>query len=278
MKDLSISIVTYNNDRKTLMKAVDSVLCSKGVDYKLYIVDNSSTDSLKDLFVNLPNVEYIFNNANLGYGKGHNVIMKDKVRVGRYHLVLNPDIFFDDHILKSLVEYMDSHEDVGNIIPRTFVPETGKDCAICKLLPTPKDWFLRMFIPVRSWRKKSTRNYQMLFADFTKTMNVPFLSGCFMFLRSSIFDEIGYFDENIFMYAEDTDLNRRIYQKYKTLYYPSLKIYHYGAAESHKKLKLMWISIKSCVYYLNKWGWFFDKERNTINRNTIKLYSRKNVV
>ena len=275
--DLSISIVIYKNNEKILMQAVNSVLASEGVTFKLYIVDNSPTDDLKHLFQVDSRIEYIFNNANVGYGSGHNIIMKDKKKIGRYHLVLNPDIFFDKDILKKLIAYMDDHADVGNIIPRVIVPNSERDCAVCKLLPTPKDWFVRMFIPIKAWRKRSTYEYQMLFADFSKTMNVPFLSGCFMFLRSSVFDEIGYFDENIFMYAEDTDLNRRIYKKYRTLYYPVLRIYHYGAAESHKKLKLMWISIKSCVYYLNKWGWFFDRERKIINKNTIKKYTVRDV-
>lgn len=272
--DLSVSIVTYKNDEEILMKAVNSVLDSEGLSFKLYIVDNSPTDELRHLFVGDDRIEYLFGHGNVGYGSGHNIIMKNKEKIGRYHLVLNPDIFFENEILKNLVSYMDRHPDVGNIIPRTLVPNTGKDCAICKLLPTPFDLFLRMLIPVRSLRKKSTTKYQMLFADMNQSMNVPFLSGCFMFLRASIFEDIGYFDERIFMYAEDTDLNRRIHIKYLTLYYPELVIYHYGAAESHKKLKMMWISIKSCAYYFNKWGWFFDEDRRLINKKTVSEYSK----
>ena len=66
----------------------------------------------------------------------------------------------------------------------------------------------------------------MRFADYESEMNVPYLSGCFMFLRKSVIEEVGVFDEGIFMYGEDTDLNRRIYQKHRTMYYPKVTITH----------------------------------------------------
>lgn len=103
-------------------------------------------------------------------------------------------------------------------------------------------------------------------------MDVPYLSGCFMFLRREVIREIGVFDEGIFMYGEDTDLNRRIFQHYRTVYFPEITIIHDFEKGSHKNLRLFWIHVKAAVYYLNKWGWFFDKERRKINQAIKKKY------
>lgn len=95
-----------------------------------------------------------------------------------------------------------------------------------------------------------------------------------MFLRKSVIEEIGVFDERIFMYGEDTDLNRRIHQKYRTMYHPKVTITHNFEKGSHKSLRLFWIHVKAAIYYLNKWGWFFDKERTLINEQTKAIYQK----
>lgn len=266
--DLSISLVTYKSNKDVLTDTVQSVLNSTGIDFKLYIVDNSPTDEIRDWFDDY-RIEYIFNNKNIGFGAAHNIVMKDHTKLGRYHLVLNPDIKFEPQVLKGLTAYMDEHNEVGNVIPKVNYPN-GTICPVCRLLPTPFDLFLRMFVPFQSWRQKASNRYLMNFCDFNHIINAPYLSGCFMFIRSSVLEEVGVFDDKMFMYAEDVDLSRRIHQKKKTIYYPDLVIIHHGAEESHTNLKLMRIHIASCIYYLNKWGWFFDKERSEMNKQAVE--------
>lgn len=266
--DLSISLVTYKSKKGVLDETVQSVLDSEGVSYRLYIIDNSPTDEIR-CWYNDEHIEYIFNNKNIGFGAAHNVVMRDNDKLGRYHLVLNPDIRFEPHVLRGLMEYMDSHMDVGNIIPKVYYPN-GTLCPVCRLLPTPANLFFRMFIPFKSWRQKAANNYLMGFCDFNRTINAPYLSGCFMFLRTEAIEKVGVFDDKMFMYAEDVDLSRRIHANYKTLYYPEISIIHHGAEESHKNWKLFKIHTQSCIYYLNKWGWFFDKERKQVNKIAIE--------
>lgn len=269
---VSGTIVTYKNNHTVLAETICSFL-NTDLDVRLYIVDNSPTDILKELCVD-SRIEYLFMNSNSGFGAGHNVIMNDPGKMGKYHLVLNPDIRFEKGVLEKLYEYMERYSDIGNVMPKIIYPNGELQC-LCKLLPTPKDWIVRMFIPIKRIKDKIDYNFEMRFADYNKEMNVPFLSGCFMFLRKSIIEEIGVFDEGIFMYGEDTDLNRRIYQKYRTMYYPEVSIVHNFEKGSHKNFKLLWIHIKAAIYYLNKWGWIFDKERTRINRTTKELFSNK---
>ncbi|MEC7756004.1 MAG: hypothetical protein VYB44_18375 [Bacteroidota bacterium] len=67
-------------------------------------------------------MEYTFNNANNGFGAGHNIIMKEQAKLGKYHFVLNPDISFKAAVLENLVEFMDANEDVGLCMPMVRYP------------------------------------------------------------------------------------------------------------------------------------------------------------
>jgi len=69
---------------------------------------------------------------------------------------------------------------------------------------------------------------------------------------------------------EDLDLNRRLYMKYRTMFYPHTSIVHVHAKESYKRRDQLILHIKSTICYFNKWGWFFDSERRKINRELLK--------
>lgn len=268
---ISASIVTYNNKKNILCEAIKSFL-NTSINVKLYIIDNSPTDQIKN-WINIdPRIEYQFNNKNIGFGAAHNLIMKDSQKMGKYHLVLNPDIKFIQGTLEKLYHYMEQNPDVGNIMPKILYPN-GELQYLCKLLPTPKDWFIRMFVPIKSIKERNNYRFEMRFTNYDQIMNVPYLSGCFMFLRRKVIEEIGLFDEGIFMYGEDTDLNRRIHKKYKTIYFPQTSITHNFEKGSHRNPRLFWIHIKAALYYLNKWGWFIDKERKQINTSILQKYN-----
>jgi len=269
MIKISASIVLYHNAREQIKKAIKSFLDSN-LKVKLYLVDNSSNNDLKKL-ENIDNrIEYIFNNENLGYGKAHNIAMKksieDKIS---YHIVLNPDIYFGNSVLEKLYNYMEENSDIGNIIPQVLYPD-GEIQYLTKLLPTPVDLIFRRFIPLKDWKEKRNEKFELRFSGYKDIANIPSLSGCFMFLRNSVLEEVGLFDENIFMYLEDTDLNRRIHSKHKTIFYPKVNITHEYAKESYVNRTLLKYHIQSAIYYFNKWGWLFDKERNAINGRCLK--------
>ena len=267
MYQVTATIVAYKNNPEEIKAAAESFLNSK-LDVHLYIVDNSPKPMLAKYFNLDERIDYYYLNANRGFGAGHNVIMRQPHKMGKYHLVLNPDITFSAGVIENLYEYMENNSDVGNVMPKVVFPD-GSFQYLCKLLPTPADWFVRMFIPIKAVKDKINYRFEMRFADFSKPMNVPYLSGCFMFFRTDVINEIGVFDEHIFMYGEDADINRRIHRKYKTMYFPEVTVVHVYEGGTHKNLRLFWITVKALSYYLSKWGWFFDKERRKINKETI---------
>jgi len=258
--DLTASIVACRNDIKMLQKAIDSFLNTE-LSVRLIVVDNSPNDEIRQI-CNDKRIEYVFNNANIGFGAGHNIAILRILELSKYHLVLNPDIYFSRGNLEKLYNYMENNKDVGLVMPKILYPD-GSLQYLCKKLPTPFDLILRRFIPsfLKPLFQKRFDSFEFKDRDYNEIMSVPGLSGCFMFIRTGIFKEIGMFDERFFMYAEDTDLCRRIGNKYETMYYPDAVIYHEYAKGSYKNNKLLLVHINSAIKYFNKWGWFFDKDR-----------------
>ena len=273
---LSASIVLYKTKIEDLKRVIDSYFAYQG-EKQLFLVDNSPSDELKNIVAMYPNneIHYIFNNANKGYGKAHNIAIRKSIEQGQlYHIILNPDIIIEKGALEKLTDYMEQHPEVGNIMPKIIYPN-GELQYLRKLLPSPIDLIFRRFIPVKKWKDAINKRYELHSFGYDKIMNIPNLSGCFMFLRTEALKKVGLFDENIFMYLEDIDLNRRIHSKYKTIYYPEARVIHEHQKESYKSKKLLKAHIKSAIYYFNKYGWFFDKERVNINRNILEKFNIK---
>ena len=268
MIKITAAIVLFNNDRHILDKAIYSFL-DTSLSVKLFLIDNSPTDELKSLITD-SRIEYFHNPSNPGFGTAHNIAIKKAIEIGsRYHLVLNPDVYFEVGTIEKVVQYMDTNPQIGNLMPKVFYPD-GSTQYLCKLLPTPYDWIGRRFNPFKKMVDRRNEIFELRFTNYNKIMEVPYLSGCFMFLRLDAIKETGFFDEGIFMYGEETDLCRRLnIGGYKTIFFPEATIIHEFEKGSHKSWRLTWIGIQSAIYYFNKWGWFFDKERKRINKETL---------
>ncbi len=262
---LTASIVAYKTNENDLRTIIDCSL--KSPIQKIFIIDNSPSNELQQEIDNYqsPKLVYIFGQGNVGYGAGHNIAINKSIELKTdYHIILNPDIIFQEGVIESLVEFMDLHPNIGSVMPNIVYPD-GTSQRLCKLLPTPFDIFARRLFP-KAWIIKRNKKYEMHFMGYDKIWNCPNLSGCFMFLRTSILKKIGGFDDRFFMYFEDTDLIRRIHKVSITAFFPNVTIIHAHKAEHRTNKTLLNISIKSAVKYFNKYGWFFDKERRTLNK------------
>lgn len=282
---ITASIVTYNHHLLDFEPVLRSLFASP-VD-AVYVIDHSDTmlelkaelqefarrvlkgePGLKEKADNGFRLIYLPHRNN-GYGGGHNVALREAIKSGStYHLVVNPDVWFGPEVMPKLIKYMDEHTDVGQIMPKVLFPN-GEIQRLAKLLPTPWDMFSRLCMPNRLIKRRNTM-YELQQSGFTKILNVPYLSGCFMFLRMAALEDTGMFDEQFFMYAEDIDLTRRIHQKYKTLYYPCATIYHTFTRGSRKSLRLLRIHIVNIILYFNKWGWFHDDDRRKVNSDVMR--------
>lgn len=264
---ITASIVAYHTPIQELSTLLKCIIQSN-INI-LYLIDNSSNDSLRELNKLSEKIVYIFSD-NLGFGHGHNIAMRKAIeKNSKYHVVINPDIYWTEDVIGHLVRFMDEHADCGLVMPKILYPD-GRIQYLCKLLPTPMDLFGRRFLPFRSIQEKRDAKFELHFTGYDKLMEVPSLSGCFMFMRVDVLKRIGGFDERYFMYAEDLDLCRRIGEVSKTIFYPDVSIYHAYEKGSYKNRKLLKYHICSVIKYFNKWGWFFDKKRKMMNDRCLK--------
>lgn len=262
---ITASIVTYHTSLPEIDKVL-SCLAASPVE-KVYVIDNASDPAMKSHLAGNPLVEYIAS-ANVGYGAGHNQGIRRAMAAGaEFHIVLNSDIYWSDPVVETCRDYMLSHPDVGQVMPKVYYPD-GCLQYQCKLLPTPLDLLFRRLLPA-GMQKRRTCRYQLEFTGYDHEMNVPYLSGCFMFFRVSALREVGIFDERFFMYPEDIDMTRRIHERYRTMYLPSVSITHIYAVESRKNARMFMIHARNMIKYFNKWGWLFDSRRRAFNRRLL---------
>lgn len=262
---LNASIVLYHHSIDTIKSLVETLRVSNLIS-DIFLIDNSPSPNAD--FEKLP-VTYIFTGKNLGYGAGHNVAIRETLKKNvPYHLVVNPDVAFEPEILKKIVDFMDKNTNIGLLMPKVFYPD-GEIQYLCKLLPTPFDLIFRRFLP-KSWTRKRTEKFEMRASGYDKVMDVPYLSGCFMFFRTEALREVGLFDERFFLYPEDIDITRRMRRKFRTVYYPEVSIIHQHAHSSYENFHMLWIHMFNMIKYFNKWGWFCDKERKVVNQEIMK--------
>lgn len=264
---VTASVVTYQNDKEELRKCLNSLTIN---DVSLiYVIDNSPKDDLRELCSEFTNVDYTFNDKNLGYGAGHNVAIRRAMQLGvDYHLVINPDVSFGEHVIDRIMGYMDENEDVAQLIPNTVYPN-GNLQYVCRLLPDPIVLFFRRFMP-KKWTEKLNYRYCLEFNDHKQPMNVPYHMGSFMFFRMKCLEKVGLFDERFFMYPEDIDITRRMHKHYRTMFWPEVTIVHVHRSASYKSRKMLRIHLVNMIKYFNKWGWIFDKERRQWNRQLLE--------
>lgn len=246
---VSGSIVTFNNI-STIEKTLETIFTqTKDIDFKLYIVDNGSSDGTPEFVENnFPQVSVIRNEKNVGFGAGHNIIINSVE--SSYHAIINPDIVLKENVIKKMVDYMEENPDIGLLSPRICFPD-GRDQILGKRNPR-----LKYLVASRlrgDEPGKLLREYAMLDCDLSKPIQIENATGCFMLLRTEVLKNIGGFDDGYFMYFEDADLTRRVNEVSKCVYYPDATVNHVWGRESKRNLELMCIHIDSMFRYFCKW-------------------------
>ena len=218
------------------------------------VVDNNSNDGSVNYLRELnPDVTYIANKENVGFGKANNqAIAKAK---GEYTLLINPDSIVSEDCLQVMKAYMDDNPDCAasgcKILNAdgTLAPESRRS------IPTISSSIYKLIgLAYLFPNNRQFGKYYLSWLPENEVSKIPVLSGSFMFFRTEVLKEVGGFDERFFMYAEDIDLCYRIGQKgYEIHYVPYTSVVHYKG-ESSKKDNLKYIKNFNDSLYL-----FFEK-------------------
>ena len=117
---VGVSLVAYNMSEDYIVKLSNSLdLCD--LVYKV-VVDNSPTNKSKKDFEN-KNWSYIHKPENIGFGAAHNLAYSLFSQNSNYHLVINPDVYFFEDIIKYLVKFMEVNDNAGAVTPSIYYPD-----------------------------------------------------------------------------------------------------------------------------------------------------------
>lgn len=267
--NLSVSLVLYNDDLEALRQCLDMYQEFVPLSH-VFVVDNSPNANRQPV-VEALGANYTSRSDNPGFGAGHNVAIRDAAPLSLdYHLVANRDVFLSKDSAQSAIAFLSLNPSVGALNPRIIWPD-GSFQGLCKLLPSPLDL-------IQSYAfNRSITNPQFTFSGFEgkETVHVPFLSGCCLFTRTSVINEVGGFDDRFFMYSEDLDLSRRINRLHDTVMHSKSTAIHLYGGHSKKNLKMLLVHISSVLKYFNKWGWIFDSERRKLNAHAVAKNTQK---
>ena len=248
---VTVGIVSYHN-LEDVTEAVEKIekYTDKTLSKRIYIIDNADdVEGFTEFAEQYDDVSYIHTGENLGFGKGHNIVL-DKID-SDYHAIINPDVFFLEDSLSKIIEFMNQDETIGLCIPK-LVDKNGARHNVYRREITIVDLLVRIFFSKIC--KKRLDYHIMKDHDFTKSFHVPFAQGSFMVVRTELLKKLGGFDDRFFMYLEDADLCKRINEISDVRYFPGTTAFHRWERGSHKSFKLFRIHMRSMWLYMKKWG------------------------
>jgi GT2 family glycosyltransferase len=191
-------------------------------------VDNASTDgSPHAISQAFPEVHVIRNDRNVGFGSANNQAMR--VAHGEYFLLLNSDAYLLPQAIEKLVAFLRSHPQAG-VVGSRLLNANGSLQQSCHHFPSPKRaWIENLWISSLLPNHPGLEDYRNWAHD--RERFVDFVSGACMLVRRTTYEEVGGFDEMFFMYAEETDWQRRMRSKgWLTGFTPAAKAIHLGGA------------------------------------------------
>lgn len=232
---LSVIILNYNVQYflELCVLSVESAL--KNIDSEIIVVDNDSQDeSCEMIKMRFPNVKLIQNNQNLGFPKGNNIGVAQAK--GDYICILNPDTVVAEDTFEKVLKFAESKQNLGIVGVKlidgagNFLPESKRR------IPTPWVAFTKIVGLYKLFPKSNLFNkYYAQHLSENETGEIEVLVGAFMFLKKELYNEVGGFDEDCFMYSDDIDLSYMVLQKGRSNYYfHETAIIHYKGESTSK--------------------------------------------
>ncbi len=249
---LSIVIVTWNTREQTVQCAdsIHSINDFKSLASKIEIIiidNNSSDNTVSELRNKYPDLRIIQNKENSGYAPACNQGMK--AASGKYVLLLGSDTVLKNSSLSECINYLESNSECGAVGCRLLYPD-GRLQGNCKKFPTLKNAFFTYLS-----LDKYNYDYDMLWFNYDKTIEVDQIATTFLMIRSEILKEINYFDERFRIMYNDVDLCKKILGTgNKIVFLHTAEIYHHGSYSTNRadfKVRRIMYSDIFFYYYLN---------------------------
>jgi len=267
---LSIIIVNWNT-KELLARCLKSLVCSQGLIFdkslltkktkkqtlsqpflaEIIVVDNASTDGSQEMVEKrFPFVILLKNKENLGFSKANNQGIK--IAKGKYLFILNSDTIVEKTAIKTLLDYLEQHNQIDIIGPRLLNPD-GSPQANCGKFPTLPVVAIMLF-------KEHFGGSNLVRSSPLESKFVDWLMGAAFIAKREVFEAIGGFDEKIFMYMEEVEwFYRAAKSGFKTYFLKDAEIVHLGRGSAKKGKTDPILNIyKGILYFYQKHRTFWE--------------------
>ena len=232
----------------------------KDIDVEIYVVDNNSTDGSQAAVKNgFPDVKLIENETNTGFGYANNQALR--IMQGRFAVLLNSDAVLKENSVKRLLAFMTTTPSAGIAGVQLLNDDGSRQNSIDNFPSSETEIFnksiLRLFFP----GKYPSKNM-----SYKDPIEVDSVIGACMMVRKEAIGDVGVFDEDYFIFLEETDWCFRMYKKgWKVYHVPDAEVFHLSG---HSKKKNPWRS--QIEYYISLYK-FFRKNRTPASYLTLRV-------
>lgn len=261
--DIEVSIIIVNwNSGNYLEETINSVIeKSADINYEIILVDNNSFKNDKSkIFIdnklaNYPNTKIINLDENKGFGPANNIGVEHSC--GKNVFFLNPDVILKDNTVKILSQYLDENKEVGIIGPKVLNQNGTFQSSCMRGEPKPIAVFFHLSKLKIFKNHPEFYTFSLANKNIEQINQVAGLSGCCMMAKKELLDRIGAFDEQFFLYQEETDLcYRAVKAGWKLIYNPKTSVIHYQGVTTKANLaKNMRIFCESMMKFFKKHHW-----------------------
>lgn len=247
--DVSIIIINYNTFN-LIVDCIRSIYSkTSGVSYEIIVVDNNSPNrDIEGLPQIFPEIKLILNSTNAGFGVGNN--LGSNSALGKYLLFLNSDTLLLNNAINEFYLYMDKHPEVGicggNLYQIDGRPGVSFERRLPGIIRDLDNLFFMLFS-----KAKFGKNLVHNFEDYALKIN-GYVSGADLCIPKDLFFQLGGFDDDFFMYYEETELTYRVLKSKREVHViPQSKIIHLegGSQEGVSALKLGWMKDSKALYF-----------------------------
>jgi GT2 family glycosyltransferase len=219
---LSVIIVSWNT-KALLLQCLESLCTALGtLEAEVFVVDNGSADGSPEAVKRaFPAVRVIENRTNLGFAKASNQALRQSQ--GTYLLLLNPDTHVNGGAIQNLLSFLAGHPEAGMAGAQLLNPDGSKQNSIANFPSLATELLnkslLRWFFPETFPGKERT---------YEGPLEVDSVIGACMMVRREAAERVGWFDEDYFLFLEETDWCFRMKRAgWKIFYCPEARIYHF---------------------------------------------------
>ncbi len=283
---ISIIIVSFNTS-ELLQRCLEAVQQeSSMINTEIIVIDNNSKDGSADVVEHkFPKVRLIRSSKNLGFAAANNLGFT--YAKGDYIILLNPDAFLTPNALINAINYIDKNPTIG-LAGARLIGEDGDWQPSARMFPSLLNHLLNLSgLAAKYPQSRFFGRVDYTWANHDQAMSVDWVPGAFSIIRRNVLEQIGFFDEQFFLYYEEVDLCCRIKAAgYSIWYLPDVTVVHVGGACSEALSDLtrstkgrqvtLWQLRSALLFYRKNYGLLYTWLWMQIENNWHRIRAWKN--